>query len=180
MPSQLICCKKKTCICHCKGNISNIVLCDSIQIRPEVSCILVTWMESCNILVKKVTKFHISGYQCLIFESIFSPSLALDCNQKEFEYWVEKHWQNEKPMYTKIHDCIKYTQITPWTLDVKEFYDKIVEKLVLFHNKTDKIVGNFVLFHNKTDKNMEDVITSRITQYNVRWDMKKQPSNSST
>jgi len=119
-------------------------------------------MKTCGILVKRVTNFHIDGYQCLIFESIFSPSLALDCNQKEFEYWVEKHWQDEKSMYTKIHDCIKYTQITPWAPDVKNFYDKIVEKLVLFHNKTNKSI--------------EDVINSRITQYNLRWDMKKQPS----
>jgi len=166
MPSQLNSCKKKTCICHCKGNVSNIVLCDSIQIMPEVSCILVTWMESCNILVRKVTDFQVHGYKCLIFESIFSPSLALDCNQKEFEYWVEKHWQDEKPTYTKIHDCIKYTQIRPWAPDIKTFYDKIVGKLVLFHNKTNQ--------------SMEYVINSRIKQYNARWDMKKQPSQSST
>ena len=165
MPSQLTSCKKTTCICHYKGNTPNIILCDSIQIKPEVSCILVTWMKSCDILVRKVTNFHIHGYKCLIFESIFSPSLALDCNQKEFEYWVEKHWQDEKPMYTRIHDSIKYTQITPWAPEVKTFYDKIVEKLVLFHNKTNK--------------SMDDVINSRITQCNLRWDMKKESSKSS-
>ena len=58
----------------------------------------------------------------------------------------------------KIICAQKYTQITPWAPDVKKFYDKIVEKL------------------DKTNKSIEDVINSRITQYNSRWDMSSRSS----
>jgi len=117
------------------------------------------WMQRCNVLVKTVSDLHVHFYGGLIFESIFSPRLAIDCSQEQLEDWVEKHWQNEKPMYTKIHNCIEYIQIRPWASDIKTFYDHIVEKLVLFHNTIDQ--------------SMEDVIHSRITKYNIRWDMKK-------
>jgi len=65
-------------------------------------------------------------------------------------------------MYTKMHDCIKYIQITPWAPDIKTFYDQIVGK------------------HNNKNISIEHVINSRTMQYNLRWDMKKQSSKSST
>jgi hypothetical protein len=122
-------------------------------------------MKCCEILVRKVTTFYILGFCSLIFESIFSKNCELECSQGQFEYWVEKHWQDEKPMYNKIHNCIKYSQIKPWAPDIKAFYDQIVGKLVLFHNNQNT--------------SMEDVINSRITKYNTRWDMKNASAKSS-
>jgi len=162
MTRPLTTCSKATCICHYECNAGNTNLCDSIKARSLVKSIMQTWMQCCNTMVKAVSACHVHLHGGLIFESIFSPRLALDCSQEQFEEWVETHWQHEKTMYTKIHNCIKYIQITPWAPDIKTFYDHIVGKLVLFHNTPDQ--------------SMEHVIHSRVVKYNKRWDMTKSSS----